>query len=144
MPSQGYRRHPRLRGRRGSTIVEVAIVLPIVLLLFYAQLNFSRANMILNTAAHAAYRGARKGIVPGTNVAKIEADVQSELAALSITDAIVTITPSVISDETPQVTVEVSVPLLPNLFATPTFLGTTTVVRSCTLTREQFYVTEVL
>ena len=122
--------------------MEVAFVLPVLVLMFYAQLNFSRANMVLNTAGHAAYKGARKGIVSGATVSAITAEVNNELSMLGISNASVTVTPTTITDETPQVTVDVSIPMLSNLYATPSFLSGVTINRSCTLTREQFYVSQ--
>lgn len=127
--------------RRGTTVVEVALVLPLILMLFFAAVDFSRANSIRNTAENAAYEGARRAIVPGATKQSALDEANAILNILSINTATVTVNPETITNSTPQVTVTVSVPLGSNLYAASPFLTSTTISRTCTLTREQFAVT---
>lgn len=55
----------RLRRRRvhGQTLVEFALVLPIIILLFMALFDFGRAIFAYNTVSNAARDGARVAIV---------------------------------------------------------------------------------
>ncbi len=51
--------------RRGATLVEFAVTLPIVFLLFFGMIELSRLFMLQHSADTAAYEGARNAIVPG-------------------------------------------------------------------------------
>ncbi len=126
--------------RQGTTVVEVAIVLPLILMLFFAAIDFSRANSIRNTAENAAYEGARRAIVPGATKQSALDEANVILGLLSIHSATITVSPETITNSTPQVTVTVTVPLGSNLYAASPFLTSTTISRTCTLTREQFTV----
>jgi Flp pilus assembly protein TadG len=128
------------RHRRGTTAVEVAIVLPLLLLLLFAAIDYSRANSIRNTAENAAYEGARRAIVPGGTGQAAKDTANEILNILSIKNASVTVTPTTITNTTPQISVTVGVPLGVNLYAASPFLTATTITRTCTLTREQFTV----
>ena len=56
------RRHA---GRRGATTVEFAMTAPVLFLFLFAAMEFSRYNMVSQTATNAAFEGARQCIVPG-------------------------------------------------------------------------------
>ena len=66
------------RTRSGATTVEFAIVVPITLTMFLGAIELTRMNFIRQTAANAAYEGARKAIVPGNTVQ----DAQTEALRL--------------------------------------------------------------
>ena len=53
------------RGRRGQAVVEFALVLPFLVLLFFGLIDVGRAIYIGNAAAQAAREGARWGSVQG-------------------------------------------------------------------------------
>lgn len=126
--------------RCGATVVELAFVFPILLLLLFGAIDFSRANSIRNTAENAAYEGARRAIVPGATSQSAEEAANAILGFLSLNSTNVTVAPTIITNSTPQVTVSVSVPLAGNLYAANQLLTSKTITRSCTLTREQFTV----
>jgi Flp pilus assembly protein TadG len=119
-------------------VVEVALVLPILLTLFFGAIDFSRANSIRNTLENAAYEGARRAIVPGATAADVQQAAMEILTVLSIEQATITIVPNTITDATTQVTVSISVPLGSNLYASSQILSSSTLTKSCSLTREQF------
>ncbi len=53
----------RLRlARRGAHIVEMALVLPILIMVVFGIIEFARANQIRQAVKQAAYEGARVGI----------------------------------------------------------------------------------
>ena len=97
--------------RRGATVVEFALAGPILLILFLASVEFSRANVLIHTAQIAASEGARTGIVMGKTAADIRAVVQSELDAVGVRESNILVQPEVLTDATKLITVGVSVPL---------------------------------
>ncbi len=61
-------RHPREKrlrgnGEAGSTIVEMALILPLFLLLVFGIFEFGRAWLIINTMNHAAREAVRLAVV---------------------------------------------------------------------------------
>jgi Flp pilus assembly protein TadG len=54
------------QGEKGQTLVELALVLPVFLMLFFAILDGARLAMDYNTVAHAAREGARYAVVHGS------------------------------------------------------------------------------
>lgn len=73
MPARSDRRRvfQGALGERGAAVVEFALVLPILLLLVYGLVDFSRAHNNRSTLSEAAAEGARAVIAsssaPGTN-----------------------------------------------------------------------------
>ncbi len=58
----------RRRGEAGQDLVEFALVLPLLVLLFFGIIEFGRVIFTYNTLANAAREGARFGIVvPNSN-----------------------------------------------------------------------------
>ncbi|WP_425396814.1 TadE/TadG family type IV pilus assembly protein [Aeoliella sp.] len=108
--------------RRGAATVEFALTLPLLLLLVFAGIEFSRANVLINTAKVAAAEGARRGIVLGTTAADVKAAVDRELSMVGIAHADVVVEPAIVTDDTKVVTVGLSVPLdARNGYVTPRF-----------------------
>lgn len=110
---------------RGATVVEFALTAPILFMLVLASVEFSRANVLINSAKIATSEGARRGIVLGTTAEQIESVIRNELATVGAAYADIQVNPSVVDDDTEIVTVGVSVPLdLRNGYITPKyFLG---------------------
>lgn len=132
----------RLR-RRGVTSVEFAMTVPILFMLLFAALEFMRANNLLHTADGAAYEGARRGITPGASVADVEATVNAVMAPVGAQNVTVTTDPAVITKETGEVTVTVSIPMNGNGFVAPLFFKDQSVSTSMTMVREMFSHTNV-
>ncbi|MEZ6135358.1 MAG: pilus assembly protein [Pirellulaceae bacterium] len=128
------------KSRRGATTVELALVLPIIFTLLVGAVDFSRANMIRNTMDNAAFEAARYATIPGATSTEISTIAQDTLAILGIQNATITVTPSTVTDETPQVSVQIDVPLAQNLYASGPMLSGITLSESCSLTKEQFAV----
>ena len=57
---------PRPRNRRGATLVEFAVVAPVMLLLVLALFEFGRLMMVEQIITNAAREGARRGILEQT------------------------------------------------------------------------------
>ena len=122
--------------RNGALTVEVALCLPVLILLLFGAYELTRTSMILHATQSAAYEGARVGIVPGATPEKIAAAAGFVLRTMGVSNFEIETVPAVIERDTPQVEVIVRVPVsdnlsLPRLFVEdPTFEGT------CTLSRE--------
>ena len=99
------------KSRRGAVTVEMAIAAPILFLMVFAALEFCGANVQRHTVDNAAYEAARRGIVPGATVADVEARAQEIMGFVGASGVTVDVTPTVISDATPEITVRVSSPI---------------------------------
>ena len=112
-------------------------MVPIAFALTLGLVEFARVNMIRNTIENAALEGCRAAIVPGGTAARASTAVQPILNSVLINNATTVVTPTTITDSTPDVTVTISVPLGDNIWLTPRFFGATTMVKTCTLSRER-------
>lgn len=131
--SHRQRKAPR---RRGTTIIEFAIVAPLLFLLFFASLEFCRVAMIRHTVDNAIYEGCRVGIIPGATAAEVHQETQRILNSLGLNHASITVTPQTINSRTDEVTVRVVVPLDDNSFVPNQFVAGGTIARELTLLRE--------
>ena len=133
-----YRRRSMRRARWGVVTVEFAICAPILFFFFFAALEFSRVNMIRQSVENAVYEGSRRGIVPGATAADCRAAAQNVLNTVMARNATIDVTPAVIVQDTPEVTVAVAVPVNSNSWVAPLFFNGRTVQNSMTLRRERF------
>ncbi len=124
--------------RQGATVVEVAIVLPVLFMFLFASYELARANMLQHATESAAYEGARIGIVPGANKDKIEEAVEFVLNSVGATDFKVIVTPKKIDKGTEKVKVRVELSLRKNSTVTKFFVNDPTLVGECELNRETF------
>ncbi len=127
---------PKHHDRMGALTVEMAICVPIVLLLLMGTLEFGRMNMLRNSIDNAAYEGARRGVVPGATASDCEAEANKVLQAIGAVNTTVTVTPSVITDSTAQVSVTISAPLSSNSWGPARFLSGVTLRSVSTKSRE--------
>ena len=122
--------------RKGTTTVEFAMTVPLVFLLFFGAIDFSRYNMLLHSIDNAAYEGARRGIVPGATTDEVRDEVERLLAVVGARAATIEIQPDEIRSDTENVTVSISLPMNVNAYLAPRFLNGKTVDASCTLVTE--------
>lgn len=99
--------------RRGAAAVEFAIIAPVMLTFTLGLIEISRLTMVKESAVQATREGAREAIRPAATAADVIAQVNQELALMSITNANVVVEPSVLESAPPGslVTVRVSVPI---------------------------------
>src|SRR5688572_19879201 len=96
-PSQ----HRRIRqARRGAHIVEMALVLPILIMVVFGIIEFARANQIRQTVKQAAYEGARVGITTDATVTTVQARANSVLSSVGISGGTVTVSPNPLTSTT--------------------------------------------
>ena len=80
--AESCRKSRRSRGHeRGQALIETAIVLPLVLLVSIAIIEFGRAYQVQQVLTNAAREGARIAILNGTTAADVQARVADYLQA---------------------------------------------------------------
>ncbi len=117
--------------------MEFAICAPVLFLFTFASLEFARVNMIRQTVENSVYEGCRRGIVPGATASDVITAAQFVLDATLVADTNVTVTPSVITEDTTNVTVAVSVPINANSWVAPLFFADKQISNSLTMRRER-------
>jgi Flp pilus assembly protein TadG len=134
---------PRVEGvrrvhlaRRGAVAVEFALTASLLFFIVFTAIEFMRVNSIVNSTENAAYEGARAAIVPGANDQNAKDAANAMVKATGVRGATVDVQPTTINDDTPEVTVTVSVPLDKNSFIAPRFFLGDTLTKTCTLSRE--------
>jgi len=126
------------RLRKGAVLVEFALTAPILFLVVFAAIEFSRVNTIRHSVANAAYEGARRGIVPGATATDARDAALAILNAVCVRNVEVTVEPSVITAGTSEITMTIDVPLDQNGWITPKFFKGDVLKSSCTLAREKY------
>ncbi|MCO6043451.1 pilus assembly protein [Aeoliella sp. ICT_H6.2] len=126
-----------IRNCRGTTTVEFALCAPILFLFTFTSFEYSRVNSLRQTAENAVYEGCRRGIVPGATVEDVQASTQLVLDSVFTQNPTITVTPSVITEDTSEVTVDVTIPLDANSWVAPNFFRGRQVTSSLTLARER-------
>jgi Flp pilus assembly protein TadG len=117
------RRRPS-HSQRGAVAVEFAIAISILLTLVFASIEFVRLNMLKHSVEQASYQAARKGIITGAKVSDVQKEAKDHLAILSVSNAVVNVTPTTITDDTQVIEVNIEVPITGNSWISPVyFLG---------------------
>lgn len=76
------------RSRRGTTIVETAVVLPVFLFLLFAIIEFAHAQLVNNMLNSACRSGARVGSVEGTSSADVVARINETMSPVISPDEV--------------------------------------------------------
>lgn len=121
---------------RGATVVEFAIVVPVVMLLVFGSIEIGRLNMIRNTAKNATYRAARAAMIPGATAQESVDIAQKTMRGIGVNDVDVTVIPAQLTNETQEVTVVVSVSVSQQCWLVPQFSDGLEIRQTCHLTRE--------
>ncbi len=88
------RRDKSLRGRRGNTVIEMALVMPILLYLAFGTVEFGYFFYVKHTMQGAAREGCRAAIPSGAANSDVNAAVLSELTAAGLQNSGYTVTTS--------------------------------------------------
>ncbi len=105
--------HRLRREERGQALVEMALVLPLLLLLLFGVVEFSRVGHAYLTLSHAAREGARLGIT-GAEDTEIEQRIAAAGVSLNQDELQITLSPAAHLREYGgefQVTLDYQVPL---------------------------------
>lgn len=119
--------------RRGVALVEFAIVFPIVLLIFAGMIEISRVLLLQHSADTAAYEGARSAMVPGATAAEASQAAQTLLLAAGLKSSVITVSPALIQEDTPLITVRVEIPIAANAWISPHWFQGSRIVSETTL-----------
>jgi Flp pilus assembly protein TadG len=79
--------------KRGAALVEMALVLPILLLLTFAVIEYGWMTFRASQVGQAARHGARIAVRPAATVEEIEAAVADIMEGAGLTEYTLTITP---------------------------------------------------
>ncbi len=130
-------KRPRTASRRSAAVtVETAISLPVLLLLVFGGIEFSRVHTISDTCSNAAFEGARRGIVEGATATDCRNEAQAILNIVGIHDSTITVTPDPLTNQANRVTVRIDVSLDSNSWVLPKYFLGSTLTRTVTLARE--------
>lgn len=124
-----------IRDKRGQALVELALVLPLLIILLMGTMEFGRIFHSYLLITNASREGARAGIISQTD-SEIMSKVKDVAATLNLTDAQITITPNQ-SARTRGVPLTVKVdysvnlitPVLDTIVPNPFPLSATTIMR---------------
>ena len=98
--------------RRGAESVEVAVALPLVILVIFTGFEYGWLVLRSMQLDHVARIGARHAVLSNATAQSVQDRVQTALSEIGIADATVTITPTEPADAEPgtPVAIEVQVP----------------------------------
>lgn len=96
--------------RAGAAIVEMAVCLPLLLLISFGAIEAANAIFLKQALSQVAYEGARAGSLPETTEATIRQRCEEFLSARHIKGATVSVSPGNVSAKTnPGTVIEVTV-----------------------------------
>jgi len=122
--------------RRGTVMVEFAVVAPLLFLFLFAGFEFCRVAMIRHTVDNAIYEGARRGIIPGGTSAEVTAEAERVLSTIGLTTFSLNVSPALIDDTVDEITVRLTVPLDANTFVPAQYFIGQEITRELTMRRE--------
>lgn len=126
-----------IRGNRGQSVVEFALVLPLILLVLFGITEFGRAWMTANILTSAAREGCRLAVVTGPNVGAVTTRVNNVCAAAGVTPTNITVTGPVGPERLVTVTVNANFEVLTGQIL-GTFSGTIPLSASSVMRHETF------
>jgi len=113
------------RSRKGTASVELALCLPILVVIALGSIEATNAIFLKDRLTSAAYEGARSATTPGQTSTGATTAANAVLTQFGISGAQVTITPAVTTTTASgtQVTVSVTAPLSSNSWMQPYIIG---------------------
>lgn len=125
------------RKRRGVSLVEFSLVLPVFLMILFGGFEFARICLVRNAANNAAYQAARRVMVPGATVADANAEVSRVMSVFGVNQYTVTVNPTPITLATDRVTVSIDIPANQCGWITPMFTNALVIHAGSTLFAER-------
>ena len=97
--------------RRGAAMIEFALCLPILLILFFGIIEIGRALMVHQILTNGAREGARLAIIPGSTDAQVTAAINTYMANAGINGHSQTVSPAIAgANSGDAITILVTVP----------------------------------
>ncbi len=97
--------------RRGTAIVETAVVAPVMILGMLGMMEVSYAFMVRQTVTLASREGARAAALPGGDMTDVNTAVDATMGAANLTGYTTTSNVDSLGPTDVQVSVDVSIPL---------------------------------
>ena len=136
------RRITRRNERSGTSAVELALIMPVFVMLVMGQIETSRLGMVSQMMTTAAREGCRVAVINGSALSDVQTRVNSLLNPLGITPTSfsVSCTGNTTWNQAPMgtpITVSLSIPYSQvSLLGTPLFLGDAVISGTATLSSE--------
>jgi Flp pilus assembly protein TadG len=129
------RRAHRQKKSRGVAAAELAVCLPIVVLMVIASIEACSALFLKQSLTAAAYEGVRTAITPAATTSNVQASCNQILADRKIKNAVVTIKPTAFANLKPgdYVAITVSAPCASNSLVPVTFYRGRTLTATATM-----------
>ncbi len=110
----------RSRRRRGSAVVETAVMAPLLMAMMFGMTEMGSAFLIRQTMTNAAREGARTASLPGATLNDVKAAVANTMSGASLQEGSYSVTSNIstLSSNDTEVWVEVTLP-----FNRATFTG---------------------
>ena len=97
------------KARRGTAVVEFALVAPVFLLFLMGIMEFGRVMMVQNVLITAAREGARAAIITGATAASVQAKATSYASTCGVPGTTATVVPANLSTATTTTPIKVTV-----------------------------------
>ena len=125
--------------RRGVSVVEVAVTLPLVILMAFGVIEFGRGMMVKHCLEEGARAGCRVAVLSDTTSQDVKDIVAASMQTAGITDYTVVITPTTLSSASKMevVSVTISVPFDNVAWAASSFLKGKTLSGACVMSAEE-------
>ena len=123
--------------RRGVSMVEFSVVLPVFLMIVFAGFEFSRICLVRNAAHNAAYQATRRVMVPGATVADANAEASRLLSVFGVSTFTLSVNPNPITLAANRVTVSIDIPAGQCGWITPMFTNSQVIHAGSTLFAER-------
>ena len=101
--------------KRGATTVEMAIVLPVFLAILFGFIEISRLSFAVNTTEVALIKATRELSLPNSTAESGKSAAKGYLTRLGYSEEniTVTVTPATLTENTPEVTMEIQLSMQP-------------------------------
>jgi len=128
-----------IRRNNGQSVIEFALVLPILLLVFFGITEFGRVWMTANVLTQAAREGCRLAVVTGPDIPIVTAKVTEVCTAAGVTPTAITVVPPdpLDPERRVSVTVQTDFQVIPGSFLGP-FSGTIPLSSTSVMRHETF------
>lgn len=124
------------RSRRGAYSVEFAICATVLFMTIMASIELARYVFVRQAVDQVAYEACRTGVIAGATSSNVNDKAIQLLAAHGIVVTSVNVTPSTITNSTPEVAVEITCNYASNSWVPPSFLPGTAIVTRTVLDHE--------
>ena len=128
----------QVAGRSGAAVIELAVCLPVIVLLVAGAIECCGMIFLKQTVCAAAYEGARVAVLPDAQPRDVEQRCREGLAARQINDANITISPRNIDrlDAGDQLSVTVNAPTNANRVIPTRFVQNVVVTSAVVMLKE--------